>query len=216
MKLTDKNISIGYKCPSCGGTVLGPDGFFSLSGDLFRLKCDCEEGSEVCITRAGGKAKISVPCILCGENHSFTINENGTFSPLVALSCRVSGLEIGFIGTKEDIENGMKKTDRLLKNAVEENGFDSVDAFLCAKRAAKKEAEGLDNEEMTALMTVLAELNDEGDITCHCGKCDDPNVEITSDEVLISCPVCNASGRIPLVKVRDPYALSEIMRIELI
>ena len=34
-----KNASVAYRCPHCGDGVVSVVGIFSLSGDMFKIKC---------------------------------------------------------------------------------------------------------------------------------------------------------------------------------
>ena len=217
MRLKDKETTIAYICPECGQAVYGPNGFFTLSGDLFRLKCSCEDGSELTVTRKDGKSKISVPCLLCEEKHNFTLDEDGDFKSLVSLNCRYSGVGIAFVGKEEEIVKGVEKSVSALRIAALDGGFSSLEEFVEAKNANRKNREAvLTPDEAVALSSVITELTECGDITCHCGKCENPEVKVGEDVVRVSCPVCSASCEIPTVKIRNPYSLAEIMKIELI
>ena len=62
MILDQKKTTLAYRCPSCGAVPTSMVGAFSLSGDLFKLKCDCG-GSFMTVERLqDGKLRLTVPC----------------------------------------------------------------------------------------------------------------------------------------------------------
>ena len=54
-------------------------GFFNLSADMIKLKCDCG-GSEMSIVYGkDSKVRVGVPCILCPNPHQFTLSSSVFF-----------------------------------------------------------------------------------------------------------------------------------------
>ena len=41
MIIEPKKTTLAYRCPACGGVPTSIVGIFSLSAELFKLKCDC-------------------------------------------------------------------------------------------------------------------------------------------------------------------------------
>ena len=115
MILNSKETTVIYRCPHCGLSVVSVVGVFTLSGDMVKLKCDCEE-SELIITRTSdGKVRLSVPCLACGEKHTFIISQDAFFEKKVlCLSCTYTGIEICFVGGKEDALETLSEKDKEL------------------------------------------------------------------------------------------------------
>ena len=67
---------VAYRCPECGTLIYGFVGKFALAANMLRLKCDCG-GSAMDITISNdNKIRLSVPCIFCKQNHSYTISQS--------------------------------------------------------------------------------------------------------------------------------------------
>ena len=116
MVLTPKQTTIAYRCPHCGAGIMSAVGFFSLSGDMLKLKCDCGE-SELIIQRSrDGKIRLTVPCILCSKPHQYTVSSSLFFGrELFTLSCPYSDLNACFIA--HTLKNRLEKLARLTGRA---------------------------------------------------------------------------------------------------
>ena len=91
-EMKSKERLIAYRCSSCGSAVLGTVGKFALSANMLRLKCGCDDPStlDIHITR-DDKIKLTVPCILCGDSHSFVLSQQILLGrSLSKLSCPYS------------------------------------------------------------------------------------------------------------------------------
>ena len=76
MVLTPKQTTIAYRCPRCGAGIMSAVGFFALSGDMLKLKCDCGESELVIQHARDGKIRLTVPCILCTKPHQYTVTSS--------------------------------------------------------------------------------------------------------------------------------------------
>ena len=185
MILSPKQTTLAYRCPACGGVPTAPVGIFSLSGDMFRLKCDCG-GSYLTLEKTkDGKIRLTVPCLVCSTNHSFVISQNVFFgSDIFVIPCNLSGVDICFIGKPECVEEAVKKSnDELIKML----GDASLDQ-LKGDESSLPEPEVLD-----ILAYVVSELNDEGKVYCKCKDGGDYVCEISSDKITVRCKKCGAS-----------------------
>ena len=91
MVLNQKGTAVSYRCPECGTWVTSIVGVFSLTADMLRLKCPCK-GSEMTLLYAKDKKiRLTVPCFLCPQPHSFTVSSQLFFDKdLFALPCAYS------------------------------------------------------------------------------------------------------------------------------
>lgn len=52
-----------------------------------------------------------MPCLTCGAEHTYVISEDAFFAKKVlSLSCTYTGIDICFIGKKEDTLRALKET----------------------------------------------------------------------------------------------------------
>lgn len=170
MAIIPKGRNIAYRCPSCGMAVVGLVGKFALHANMLRLKCSCEEESSLDINIGGSdKIRLSVPCLYCRQNHSYTISESLFFDKSrFLLNCPYSGMDIAFIGdedsVKEDIERTGEELSALLKNLEAEELSDIQPQEM-------SEAEILpDPTVYDTLRFVVKDLEAEGRVKCLCDE----------------------------------------------
>ena len=219
MKLIDKTTAVGYKCPNCGGTVSGPDGALSLSGDMFTLRCGCRDKSKeipLRINKKNGVFAFSVPCFICGETHKYDVSSETDFGGTVVMNCPMTGLGICFAGSRDGVTAAAASTDARFREAVEDAGFETPENFFEARFSSEESRPGISPEDLTSLNYLIKTLTEEGTIQCLCGICADPLIDSEGDDAVLTCPVCGAKARIPLRVLSDPYRLAEIDGIDLV
>lgn len=226
MNIRSKTVTVAYKCPNCGRTVFAPPGLFTLSGDMFKIKCDCEDGSELIIRREKGKINISCPCLICRSGHSFSLDENTDLPKVIACGCPLSGIKICFIGEKEDIDEEVFEADDEFCGILEENGFESLGEFIQAKKqnerngASENPMGGIEKVSAGELATLVGSfltiLREEDGILCGCSPEEQKlAVSYAEDGLLISCENCGGKHTVPFSTLLDPYSLAEIDSIYL-
>jgi len=188
-----KERLIAYRCPECYSTIQGLVGRFALKANLLRLKCSCDKGSSLDISvTSDSKIKLSVPCILCKQNHSYTVSEGAFFDrDLFLLSCPYSGMDIAFIGEEEKIKGELSRTEaeigRLLTSLEAEDISDIQPSDM-------NDAEILpDPAVYDTLRFVLKDLEEEGRVSCLCEGGGRYDLRFTDTGVQAYCEVCGAS-----------------------
>jgi len=113
--IKDRDTTIGYHCPFCGISILHTVNIFSMSGNLIKLKCVCGSSELIVQTMKDHKYKITVPCILCPNSHSFTLS-SGTFfqKDLFPFTCKFTAINICFIGKYGKVHEALKKNEEEL------------------------------------------------------------------------------------------------------
>ncbi len=204
MILNSKETTVAYRCPKCGKMVCGMVGIFSLSGDLIKLKCDCG-GSEMNMVKTPDKkVRITVPCLVCGNTHSFVLSSQTFFdSQIFSYACPYSGIDLCIIGDEKSVAGAINDADEALIKILKDAGVENVDSFISAKEADDEaEKEKTADPEMQSLVHfLLCELEDEGNISCKCGKHGRYEFKFVGerfDTVLVYCTQCSASVSIPL------------------
>ena len=191
MVLTPKQTTIAYRCPHCGAGIMSAVGFFSLSGDMLKLKCDCGE-SELLIQRSrDGKIRLTVPCILCSKPHQYTVSSSLFFGrELFTLSCPYSDLNALFIGETNHVKAALAQNELELLELLEEAGVESFEAL-------HRDRTLTDPQIFDIVLFVVRELEAEGQIKCRCAEGGEYEVEVLDDCIRVYCTVCGAESRLP-------------------
>jgi len=190
MILDPKQITVAYRCGDCGKTVFGMTGALALSGDIFKLKCDCGGSALTIKTLPEGKARVSLPCVFCKQDHTFVISKKLLLTKeLFTYPCAYTGIDICFFGT-----------ERSVNEAVAESDEDLADLLTDDEREALQNLEDGDyaesDEHIRDMITlVVGDLADENCVLCDCGVSKDVNVENGPDYVDVVCGKCGCKKR---------------------
>ncbi len=199
MILDVKNTSVAYRCPHCGAGVISMVGIFSLSGDLFKIKCSCGK-SELTISRSEDKIRLTVPCILCPKPHHFTVGKSVFFSnDIFRLPCPYSNLDTCFIGDHNKVLEALSESGEMLQGILVDAGVDNLDMLRPDDPDMMFDDPAI--EEIIRFM--LADLAEEGSLHCGCKEGDvarygyefaPPDYE----SVRIFCQTCGHEKLIPM------------------
>ena len=163
MVLQQKQTTVAYRCPECGSIVLSLVGVFALSADMIRLKCPCGQSEMEILYTKDKKVRLTVPCFACPTAHSYLISSSLFFEKeLFTLPCAYSGLDICFIGHKEQVQEAIQKAEEELLDMLGDVDFEEY------AKARGERRELTDPQILDIVMYVVHELEDEGAIHCHC------------------------------------------------
>ena len=218
MILDPKETNIAYRCPRCGQMVFSIVGVFALSGDLIKLKCECG-GSELTATYTNDrKIRISVPCFICPNPHSYLLSHTKFFKgDTVKLACTYSGIDICLIGDKDAVKEVAKAADEEFLQLLKEAGVEEFGEFAEAKEADDQihGEEIADPHLQSVVHFMLCELEDDKAISCKCGKaCGKYEFKFVGDRmssVLIYCEKCSASVSVPMF---DQMSVEEFLSLD--
>lgn len=192
MILNQKQTTLAYRCPHCGGVVTSMVGAFSLSGRLFRLKCDCEQSSMSVEKTNDGKMRLSVPCLACNVPHSYVVSSSVFFdSDIFVIPCSLSGIDICFIGKEDKLSEAVEKSNEELLLMLGENDVSSI------KNLEKDRSSLSDPQVLEIVRFVINELNEENAIYCNCKDGGDYSCDIYDEHVTVRCLKCGAKEDIP-------------------
>ena len=192
MVIEPKKRNIAYRCPDCGSAVIGLVGKFALSADLLRLKCTCPDAAAMDISATSDKRiRLSVPCLFCKQNHGFTVSENVFFDrELFLLNCPYSGMDIAFIGSEEEINGELARTEREIERLM---------ASLGAEELADIQPQDMNEDEILpdpavydTLKFLVRDLEDDGKLTCPCGD-GKYDLRFCDGGVQVYCEKCGAT-----------------------
>ena len=168
MATNPKQRNIAYRCPECGTTILGLVGRFALYANMLRLKCSCDGAGSLDINIASDrKIRLSVPCILCKQNHSYVVTESLFFErELLPLSCPYSGMDIAFIGEEDRLEPELKRTEEEIKRLL--SSLEAEDISDIQPKDMSEDEILPDPSVYDTLRFVVKDLEEEGRVKCLC------------------------------------------------
>ena len=219
MLLNEKRTTVAYRCPDCGGGILSAVGLFNLSADMVKLKCTCGKSELKIIYNRDGTVRLTVPCLICGKPHTFTVNSSLFFSDdLFVLPCPYSDVNICMTGEINRVKAELARTELELLDMLEENGITDFSALHGDERDLG------DPQILDIVLFVIDDLDAEGKIYCRChpdpalpatapadfGEWDEEEsryeAEITDDGIKLTCRVCGASRVIPTDSMLSAHA----------
>ena len=219
MVLNEKRTTVAYRCPDCGGGILSAVGLFNLSADMVKLKCTCGKSELKIVYNRDGTVRITVPCLICSQPHTFTINSSLFFSDeLFVLPCPYSDINICFTGEMNAVKAELARTELELLDMLEENGITDFSALHGDEKDLG------DPQILDIVLFVIDDLDAEGKIFCRChpdltlgsdatAEYQEWNqeesryeAEITDDGIKLTCRVCGASRVIPTDSMLSAHA----------
>jgi hypothetical protein len=196
MVLDPKQTTVAYRCPECGAGIMSAVGLFALSADMVKLKCTCQKSEMSIVYSKDGKVRLTVPCMLCPNPHTFTLNSSLFFGKdLFTMQCPYSDLTIACIGETNQVKAELARGELELLDFMEQSGLNNFDSL-------KNDEESLtDPQILDIIMFVINDLDAEGKIYCKCDAADNGrqyDAEVLDEGVRVSCRKCGASALIPI------------------
>ena len=221
MVLNEKRTTVAYRCPDCGGGIMSAVGLFNLSADMVKLKCTCKKSELKIVYNRDGNVRLTVPCLICSQPHTFTVKSSLFFSDeLFVLPCPYSDVNICFTGEMNRVKAELARTELELLDMLEENGITDFSALH------GDEQDLPDPQILDIILFVIDDLDAEGKIYCRCHP--DPareqpdtdgesygewnseesryEAELTDDGIRLTCRVCGASRVIPTDSMLSAHA----------
>ena len=191
MIIDQKKTTLAYRCPHCGAVPTSMVGAFSLSGNLFKLKCSCGHSHMTVEKTQDGKLRLTVPCVVCPKPHSYVISSNVFFGgDVFIIPCTLCGVDICFIGKERFVADAILRSNEEIMKSLGEAGIDEF------KDEAKND---YDPAIFDMVSYVISDLCDEGKIFCHCPDGDGEfSVTIDNGRVRVECKKCKAHTEIEL------------------
>ena len=204
MVLDAKQTTVAYRCPHCGAGVMSLVGLFTLSADMVKLKCTCGKSEMSIVYSKDGKIRLTVPCILCPNPHSFTLNSSVFFkNDLFVLPCPLSDINICIMGEQNQVKAELARTELELLDLLEEHGIENFDIFHGEQTLS-------DPQILDIILFVIKDLDEEGKIYCKCSRDDDEDsnydVEILPEGIKVTCTKCKATKTISANSLIDAHA----------
>ena len=186
-----RHTHIAYRCPECNTVIYGLVGEFALNSSMMRLNCSCGKSALTLAPTSDGKLKLSVPCTLCRDNHSFVISPALFFERDIFLGgCPYANVNVVFIGEKEKVDEAVYENGEALKRLIAGMGVETLSDL---------QPEDMDEDEVLPdasvydlIRFVVKDLEAEGkiDCPCHSGNYD---LRYAPGGIQVFCPECEAA-----------------------
>lgn len=197
--LTQKTLAI--RCPTCGNMDFYALSRFNVGSKRpFRILCQCGT-CLLSISRKGRMLyRLHIDCVMCETKHVLNCKSSDIWQDkLFTIVCEDTGMEIGFIGTKDTVMKSVMRTERSIRDMAEELGYDKY----------------FNNAEiMYQVLDLLKIMSDEGRMSCSCGS-SQLEVEVYPDHIELNCPNCDAVGIVFAETVKELQWLRRVEGIHL-
>ncbi|MBQ9646795.1 MAG: hypothetical protein IJV43_00335 [Oscillospiraceae bacterium] len=185
---TEKTRTIGYLCPSCRKKVIRDRSAFALAASGAAVNCECGRSS-LTIDAEERRFRLSVPCGVCGGEHSAVLDANRLLEGKgVGLGCPQTKQLCCFIGEGYEVEREMERLS------------------LAADKEATRGEDGELFVDSVIMHEVLSELKEiaarEHGISCACGS-ERYAMEVRPTYVDLICAGCGARLRIDAATDED-------------
>ncbi len=202
---TEASTHIAYRCPYCGSVISATVNLFMLSGG-FKLECiECHKSALELSMTADKKVRLTVPCLVCPHPHPYTVSAEAFFEKdIFLLSCSYSGLDICFIGTEDNVEDELDRTESLIRELLADNADDE-------NAAVQSDMLTADTNVVREILFALDGLMNEKKITC--GECGShaAKVLIDYDSVHVVCKVC---GKKKVLNARNKFDAGQAIELD--
>jgi hypothetical protein len=192
MVIQPKERNIAYRCPECASAIFGMVGKFALHANLLRLKCSCDNPSALDISITNdGKIRLSVPCLFCKQNHTYTVSESVFFDrDKFLLNCPYSGMDIAFIGTEGEIKEELARTEREIGQLLA--SLEAEDISDIQPRIPSEDEVLPDPAVYDTIRFIVKDLEEEGQIKCPCGE-GPYDIRFCDEGMQVYCERCGAT-----------------------
>ena len=103
--------TLAYLCPACGQSVAVERTAFQLAASANELPCPCGK-SALRVELEGVRARLTVPCLFCGTEHTVTCPAEALLNERVlAFSCAASGLDCCYVGEEGPVFAALKRLE---------------------------------------------------------------------------------------------------------
>lgn len=200
MVIGQRKTTVAYRCPQCGGGVLGVAGDFALSGGrMLKLKCPCGK-SELSIAAGNdGKYRLTAPCLLCAGEHHYTVSPTLLYSrELFRLTCPYTNVDVGFAGEESAVSQALDENEKELKKIFADAGI----AAMTNRPKDETEDENLlpDAQVYDVVRFLVRELEADGQIECPCRN-GAYEIEFVDGGIRVFCQNCGAEHIFPTASV---------------
>ncbi|MDH7576622.1 MAG: hypothetical protein QHH75_02125 [Bacillota bacterium] len=199
--LVSTTTALALRCPNCGKIQYRALSLFSFSAQkTVRFNCACGAPLLLISTKDRKIFYFQLECLMCEGRHilQYSLREIWS-SRVISLTCEETGLEVGFLGPRDQVKKCIANQERSLREMAEDLGF--ADYFT-------------NPEIMYEILDFLHKIAEEGNLSCQCGNLQ-LEVEIFAERVELRCSSCGALGVIDAESQEDLEAVKNTWEIRL-
>lgn len=188
--MNPKHNHIAFRCPDCTDVILGVIGESALSLNM-RLKCTCGASALDITPTTDKKIKLSVPCILCKENHTYTVSPGILFErDIFTLNCPYANVNIAFIGSSEKIEESVAESTSKLEKLLADMGAEAIEDI----QPVDMDEDDIipDAQVYDTVRFIVKDLESEGAVDCPC-HCRTYDLRYAPGGIQVFCQNCGAT-----------------------
>jgi hypothetical protein len=193
--------ALALRCPNCGKIQYRALSLFSFSAQKkVHLACECGQSLLMVSAKDQKTFYLQMDCLMCESKHLYHYSLKELWSSqIINLCCEETGLDVGFIGPREEVKKCIANQERSLKDMAEDLGFS--DYFN-------------NPEVMYEILDCLHKIAESGNLTCQCGNLQ-IEVEIFAERIELRCSSCGAVGVIEAETTEDMEAIKNTLEITL-
>lgn len=199
--LINISTTIALSCPACGRLEKEEINIFELPvGELKQLSCSCGAEKAALMRKENSQIQLDYFCLHCDKAHKVLVSAQKFWhsNKLHSLSCRETGLNPGFFGQPELVDQEIINEKQDLELMAAELGFDDFK----------------NPDIMLQALDIIHDIAAEGALSCECGS-DDINIELYSDKIQLICNNCGSHLNIAAVQKDDLKSLRQLNRVQL-
>lgn len=199
--LINFSSTIALSCPACGRLEREEVNIFELPvAELKQLSCSCGAEKASLKRKENSNIEINYFCLHCDTAHKAVISaqEFWRSKSLKPLSCKETGLNPGFYGPPQLVDNELKQERQDLELMAAELGFDDFK----------------NPDIMLQALDFIHDIAAEDALNCECGS-DDINIELFSDKIQLICNDCGSHLNIKAVNKADLQNLRQLNKVQL-
>lgn len=187
--LIDMDVTIAYKCLSCGTFDFTNINLFKLfKHGSVTAKCRCEGAKLDILEVCKNEYKLTVPCIGCGSEHSHIISREELISNNIMIyTCPITGIKQCFVGRDAMVREYIDSFEKELDIMIDGLGYTSY--FV-------------NTQVMIDTLNKIHDIAEQSHLHCECG-CDDIIVSMLRKGIYLKCSQCSGSKFIPAATNND-------------
>lgn len=181
--LIDMDITIAYKCFSCGTFDFTRINLFRLFHyQNFESGCKCGNAGMKIYKLNKCEFALNIPCIGCGSQHQHVISRESLLSQnIIIYTCPITGIKNCFIGKDDSVRKFIDNFEKELDGIIDGLGYDSY----------------FDNTQvMFDTLNKIHDIAEKGNLCCSCGS-DDIVVSMHRNGIALRCIKCSRDRFIP-------------------
>jgi len=170
-------------------------------GDNVEVKCECGFNKIIIGTNNYKQYWLQFACVICEVEHIIFYKSKELWSSGVKeISCLENEVELGYLGSEDEVQNLIKDEEEYMELMLEEVGFENYFSSP---------------EIMLSALNLLYDIAETGGLSCQCGN-DDIDIDMFPGKIELLCNKCDGLTTINAETEDDLAFLKNIKKIEML